>query len=115
MRIAALTLGLVAGLVAAGSAVSALTAVGRDPLYQPRLGFGLTALLLAGVTLLGAWDAQTHPVRGAVSMLVAGGLGTLAINLYYIDTLYVLAVPLWMVGALLALLSPRRRADDKRP
>jgi hypothetical protein len=110
LRTGALALGLAGGLLAAGSAVSALLAVGRDPLYEPRLGFGIAALLLAGVTGLAALDVLAHPGRGALLMLGAGALGAVSINLYYINTLYVLALPLWLLGTLAALWSRAPRS-----
>ena len=100
---------LVPGLAGLGSLVGAVSAVyallsvgGLDP-YAQRAGLGWAALVLAlGAGAAGVL-ARRRPVAGAAAMIAAGLLGTLAMNLFSINTFYVLAVPLWLVAAFAAL------------
>ena len=66
-------LALAGGTVGVGGAVSALLTVGTEPVYSVRVGFGWAALALAM-------------------------LGAAAINHFYINTPYLLAVPLWLAA-----------------
>jgi hypothetical protein len=53
--------------------------------------------------------AVRRPATGAAVMVVTGLLGAVAINLFYINTYYVLAVPLWLIAAVTALTSSTAR------
>jgi len=105
-RWAPLVFGLLGGVVAAPSAVQALLLVGRDPAYAPRAGLGWAALALALVASLAAVAMRGHPRLLALVTILAALGGGVAINLFYINTFYVVALPLWLVGAAVAAFSP---------
>jgi hypothetical protein len=102
-------LGVLGGLAGTGSAAVALVRHGGDVHYADRAGFGWAAVALGLAAVAGALLIPTRP--GLASALLAGGsiLGFVAINLFDINTYYVLAVPLCIVAALLALAWPPRR------
>ena len=90
-------LALAGGTVGVGGAVSALLTVGTEPVYSVRVGFGWAALALA--------------------MLAAAGglLGAAAINHFYINTPFLLAVPLWLAAlAFLLMGGDSRRFVGRR-
>ena len=80
--------GALGGAVCAYSAVRALLAVGGDPAYAGRLGFGIAAFALGLLATFAAPVATVRPRLAALTMLVGGTLGFVAINLYYINTWY---------------------------
>lgn len=87
------------------SAIQALLAVGGAPTYSARLWAGWAALILAALTGAGGLVALRRPGLASGLIAVAGLLGAVAINLFYINTFYVLAVPFWLVAAMLGLLA----------
>lgn len=91
---------LAGGLVAAGSAIQALMTVGGA--YQSRMGFGWAAFLLGLATAAVPLTLTRRPRLAASVMMLAGVAGSVAINLFFINTFYVLALPVWIVGALAA-------------
>jgi hypothetical protein len=100
-RIAA-ALALAGAGIGVSSATAAFLAVGGDPAYQSRLAFGSAALILAALAGAAGLLAATRPSLSALGILLGGFLGAVAINLYYINTFYLLAVPLWVLAAALA-------------
>jgi hypothetical protein len=70
---------------------------------------GYAALALSVVAGAGGLLAVRRPAAGAAVMVATGLLGAVAINLFYINTYYVLAVPLWLVAAAAALASAPAR------
>jgi hypothetical protein len=107
MRWAAAALGVVGGLVGAVSAFSVLGggSPGEDGQSREWLGvFGFSAALVAGLAGLLArrWPRPAAPV-----MMAAGILGCAAMNLFNADTYYLAALPLWLLGGILAHLAPR--------
>jgi len=102
--IVAVVLGLLGALVAIPNAVFAITEVGHLPGYGTRVGFGWAAL---GFGILGAASgvlALARPRLASLGMFIAAVGGGVAISLFYINTFYLVAVPLWLLGALIALL-----------
>jgi len=96
------SLGLLGGLVAAGNAVFALMHLSGDVHYGERAVFGWAALLLGLAASAGALLIRARPWV-ATALLVGGSLlGFVAINLYYINTYYFLAVPLCLLAPALA-------------
>ena len=91
------------GFIGVGSAVYAVVAVGDVMPYAERVGAGYAALALAALAGAGGLLAVRRPAAGAAVIVVAGLLGAVAINLFSINTYYVLAVPLWLVAAIAAL------------
>ena len=107
MKMIAIVLGVLGGIIGLGSAISAFVMVGADPAYSARLWVGWLALLLAVVAGGAALLIHTRPVAASLTMLIAGCAGFVCINFFYINTFYGLAVPLWIIGAALALIRDR--------
>ena len=105
MRNIAIALGVLGALIGVFSAISSFVAVGSDPLYSSRLWAGGASLLLAIVAGGAALFMSRRPVAASLVMLGSGIVGFLCINLFYINTFYVLAVPLWILGAVVTLTS----------
>jgi hypothetical protein len=112
MRGIAIALGILASLIGVLSAMSALSGVGADPAYSARLWAGWASLILALLAGLAAIFMTTRPRAASLTMLISGILGFVCISLYYIDTLYMLAVPLWFIGAVLAWISTTTSASE---
>lgn len=107
MRIIAIVLGALGGVVGLVSAITAFVAVGGEAAYSARLWAGWVALLLALVATVAALLISNRPTVASLTMLISGILGFVCINLFYINTFYVVAVPLWIVATALALISAR--------
>lgn len=107
MRIIAIVLGALGGIVGLVSAITAFVAVGGEAAYSARLWAGWAALLLALVATVAALLISNRPTVASLTMLISGIIGFVCINLFYINTFYVVAVPLWIVATALALISAR--------
>lgn len=110
-------IGLLGGIAAVVSVASGYAAIGADPLYEPRWGFGAAALLLGIIAGLSGLIPRLHAGAAGGIMFVAGVLGFLCTLVWYLNTWYVVALPLWLLGALLLLLGaisdrPAARAAD---
>jgi hypothetical protein len=99
-------LGLLGGLVGVASAIAALVAVGGDQAYHARIGFGWLALAGAIIATIGVLLIVRWATGATALVLLASGVGVVAINLFYINTLFVAAVPCWWLGAAIAWLGP---------
>ena len=99
----AVGLAFVGGVVGAVNAVVAMLTVGGSPGYSERLWAAIAALLLA--VLAGAVPIflSCHCVLAAGLILLCAVAGTVAINLFYIETFYIAALPAWSASALFAL------------
>ncbi len=110
----AVLLGLLGGIVGVASAIAALVTVGGDRAYHARIGFGWLAMAAAIVATLGVL-LVVRQTRGATALvLIASGMGTVAINLFSINTFYVAAVPCWWLGAAVAWFGPDRCSPHSR-
>jgi len=107
MRITAIVLGVLGGNTGLVSSISAFVAVGADPAYSTRLWAGWLALLLAALAGVAALFMTVRPIAASLTMLIGGLVGLVCINLFYINTFYGLAVPLWIIATALALSSAR--------
>lgn len=115
MRSSAIALGILASAIGVLSAISALSSVGADLAYSARLWAGWASLILAILAGIAAILITIHPRAASLTMLISGMLGFVCINLYYIDTLYMVAIRLWFLGTILACISARTPASaDKR-
>jgi hypothetical protein len=112
MRVIAIALGLLASLIGVFSAISAISAEGGDPAYSFRLWAGGASLVLAILAGVAAIFMTTRPRAASLIMLFSGILGFVCISLYHIDTFYMLAVPLWFIGTVLALISTTTSASE---
>lgn len=97
-------IGVLGGIAAVVAVVSGFAAIGADPLYEPRWGFGVAALALGVIAGISGLIPRLHPAAAGVLMFVAGMLGFLSTLVWYLNTWYVVALPLWLLGALLLLL-----------
>lgn len=104
MRVGALVLGIIGGIIGLFAAVFALGvggiggAVGAEG-ASTVVGLGWSALLLSILGIVGGALAMAKPRFAALLMLVAGIGGFISVSLFYI-----IAGPLLLVGALLAFL-----------
>ena len=114
MRISAMVLGISGSIIAIWSAISALVTLGGEAPYSARLWAGWASLILA--ILAGGCAAliATRPRPASVTLLTSGIVGFACINLFYINTFYGLAVPLWVVGAILAWLAAKARSSEAK-
>ncbi len=108
---------LLGSVVGVSSVIAAFNATAADrtyaDAYAARAGFGWLALACALAAAIVAVRVASHPRRAAVVLVLAGLVGGVAINLYYIDTAYLGAVPLWWLSALIALVAPGPAAPDR--
>ncbi len=111
MRTAVLGLALLGGVIGVANAIWALVAVGGDPAYSGRLLLGWAALILALLAGAAGFAARTRPSVAGLTILVSGVLGFVAINLYYINTFYALALLFWLAASVLGFIA----ALTKRP
>ena len=111
MKVIAVVLGVLGGITGLVSAIVALVTVGGQAVYSTRVWAGWAALLLALVTIAAALFLRTRPTNASIIMLISGVAGFVCINLFYINTFYVLAVLLWCAGAVVAIVGPRLAPD----
>lgn len=116
MKRMGIILGVLGSIIGVVSAISAFVAVGGDAAYSARLWAGWAALVLAVLAGAAAPLMSTRPVAAGLIMLVSGFAGFVCINLFYINTFYGLALPLWIAGAVLIIISSRRieQGTEKR-
>lgn len=109
MRTIAIIIGLggaLVGMLAAGYGFVLYLVEGTNGVENPlaaRVGFDIAAFLLAGVAAVGAGLASRRPLVGGALMTLGSVLGFAAMSLFNINTWYILAVPLCLLGALLLL------------
>lgn len=108
------TLGLGGGAAGAASALGALLRHAGEPQYAVRAGFGWLALALALVAVAGGVLLVARPRLGAVLLCLGSLLGFLAINLYDINTFYLVAPLGGLCGALPDIAGPRVAARAGR-
>jgi len=111
----AVAVALLGGVVGVYSASSAIVQVGTTAPYMGRLGFAVAALLLAALAGGSGVAVDVRPRAAAALVAFSGLLGAVAINLFYINTPYLLAVPLWLLSAVFALVAPRTAEADTTP
>lgn len=105
-RLARIILG-VGAITGAVSASVALVQVGSDSAYHDRLVYGIAALGAALLTIIvPLLLRERNGLAGALSV-VCGLVGFVAINLYYINTFYFAALPLWLVGGIILAFAGR--------
>ena len=115
MKIISIVLGVLGSIVGIVSAISALVIVGADPAYSTRLWAGWLALILAALAGIAAILITRRPIAAGLTMLISGVIGFLSINLFYINSLYGLAILPWLIGAALAVLATRSHNSEQRP
>jgi hypothetical protein len=109
---AVLVIALLGSLVGIGSAVQALIEVGNQPPYTDRLAFGILALVMAVDEIVLPLALRSRPRIAALLMLLSAVVGGVAINFFYINTFYVLAVPFWLAAAFAAAVTPSASAME---
>jgi len=113
MRGIAIVLGMLASALGALSAISALSAVGADPAYSARLWAGWASLVLVILAGIAAILITTRPRAASLTMLISGIIGFVCINLFFIDTYYLLAIQLWFLSTILACISSATSASKE--
>ena len=107
MRWAAVVLGVVGGVIGTAAAFMALGAASSGPAPPQREWLGMVGLGCALLTGLAALAARRSPRLAAPVMMAAGILGCAAMNLFYAETSYLVALPFWLFGGVFAHLAPR--------
>lgn len=108
MRAGSVVLGLLGALVALSAAAYAFVIYmvegtnGVANPYAPRVGFGLAAVALALLAGVGAALVYRRPPLGSLLLMGGSILGSVAIELFTIQTWYPLAVPLCLLSVVLA-------------
>jgi hypothetical protein len=97
-----LGIALIGSIIGVVSALQALIAVGNQPPYSDRMALGILALVMAADVTILPLAMRSRPRIAALVMVTSGIGGALAINLFYINTYYLLALPLPAGAALLA-------------
>lgn len=105
-------LGILGSLIGVFSAISAFVVIGGDPAYSSRLWAGGASLALAALAGVATIFITARPIAGSLTMLIGGMIGFVCINLFYINTFYGLAIPLWLIGTVLAWISARTPASE---
>jgi hypothetical protein len=113
MRRIAIVVGILASAIGVLSAISALSAVGADPAYGARLWAGWASLVLAILAGVAAILITTRPRAASISMLISGLGGFVCISLFFIDTVYILAIQLWFLSTILACISAATSASKE--
>ena len=112
MRVAALILGIVGGLVGLADSVLTLARDGAGAFGMPEgtalTGRGGVGVVLAAVAIAGGAAAITRPRVAALALLIAGVGGLLAVGGFYL-----MASPLLLIGAVLAFLGRSSRAISR--
>jgi hypothetical protein len=108
----AIVLGMLASVIGVLSAISALSAVGADPAYDTRLWAGWASLVLAILAGVAAVVITTRPRTASLTMLISGLVGFVSINLFFINTFYMLAIQLWFLSTILACISAGPPASE---
>jgi hypothetical protein len=106
-RVLPIVLAALGAAIAVPSAIQAIVEVGGAPVSESRVGFGWLALVLALVPIGAAALAGRRAALAGALTLLAGLGGAVAINLFYINTFYVAAVPFWLAGTIVCWLGPR--------
>jgi hypothetical protein len=96
---------LFGGAVAVSSAAQAISQVGSVAPYDSRVGFGWLALILGVIAAAAGAIPSRSRAAAILIMLLAGLVGALAINLFFINTWYLAALPLWILSAVLSTTS----------
>jgi hypothetical protein len=91
---------LCGGVIGVSSASFAIATVGGIPQYDTRIAFGWAALALAAAATVGGLEVHASTVFWRALTVLASLLGAAAISLFYINTYYWAAVPLWILAAL---------------
>jgi len=112
MRGIAIILGILASVIGVLSAIAALRVVEDDPAYGSRLWAGWASLLLAFLAGVAAIVITIRPRAASLTMLLSGIIGFVCINLFYINTLYILALQLWFLSTILACINASTSASE---
>ncbi len=102
LRRLAIILGILASSVGVLSAIFAFIAVGADHAYATRLWAGWASLVLSILAGVAAIVITTRPRAASLTMLISGILGFIFISLFFINTLYILAIPLCFLSTILS-------------
>ena len=114
LGLVAIVLGLLGSVIGIWCALSAFQAVGTNPAYSGRLWAAWAAFLLPILAALATLFLRTHPLAAGLLIIVNGLAGAVCINLFYINTFYVLAIPLWILAVAVGIASHSRTNSGQR-
>jgi hypothetical protein len=104
----------VAGIVAAAggvvgvvSVISGLAGEGGAAPYAERFAFAGLALVLAAVAGAAPWWPRLSARAAGAIVFPAGLVGFLATQLWFINTYYEFALPLWLIASAILIAAPR--------
>ena len=89
------------GIIGAGSVIVGLLGEGGTAPYAARLAFAAVALVLALVAGSVPWWPRVSVRTAGIIMFPSGVVGFLATQLWFINTYYVAALPLWLIATVL--------------
>lgn len=98
------------GLIGVASVGSGLLGEGGTAPYAQRFVFAALALVFAIVAGAAPWWSRLSAPAAGFVVFPAGILGFLATQLWFINTYYVFALPVWLIASVLLLISAPRTA-----
>src|SRR5438045_7245643 len=97
-QVAASATALLGGMVGVSSAGFAIATIGAAPPYDSRVALGWTALAVGATATVLGLAIPGRRSESAIAMVLVGLMGAVAMSLFYINTYYVAALPVWLVG-----------------
>jgi hypothetical protein len=95
------------GIVGVVSVISGLVGEGGTAPYAERFAFAGLALVLAGVAGAAPWWPLLSSRAAGLIAFPAGLVGFLATQLWFINTYYEFALPLWLIASAILIATPR--------
>lgn len=94
-------------LIGVGNVIGGLIGEGGTAPYSSRLSFAATALVLALVAGGAPWWPRLSAHTAGFVVITAGLAGFAATLLWFINTFYFVAVPIWLAASFILLIRPR--------
>jgi hypothetical protein len=95
------------GVIGIVSVVSGLVGEGGTAPYAGRFVFAGLALVLAAIAGAAPWWRRLSSRASGVIVFPAGLIGFLATQLWFINTYYEFALPLWLIASAVLIAAPR--------
>jgi hypothetical protein len=95
------------GVVGIVSVIAGLVGEGGTAPYGGRFVFAGLALVLAAIAGAAPWSPRLSPRAAGLIAFPAGLIGFLATQLWFINTYYEFALPLWLIASAVLIAAPR--------